>query len=661
VRLGSALRRLVKLALAAVMLTLGGCGGGGGGGGSATVFGSLTYATNENVSLQGQLAATDANGATVTYTQVGNPTSGTVTSFSAAGAFTYKPNANFVGNDSFKVQATDSQGNVTPGTVMITVHMNQPPTATNLILRADGSALTKINVLGNAHDPDNDPLTVSIAEAPLVGSATVNADKTVSLTGLPGGFKGLTRFGFEVTDPSGASATATAAIFVGADPFRAVFAGDASGNGTPEVYLSDFAAAPVTLSAATQGNYRLKGFVASTNGATIAYRSEDSSTGTSALAFVQTATPAHPVSIAVPAGLAPVQNSQGNDQFQVSADGQWIAFIAGQGTTNSIYILNVTQPSQVSHVAPAGAQFMTQLSFSPDSKNLYFLATSEPGGANLSLYLVSLADPGATALISAASAPGSSDTVMQYSVSEDQSRILEEANRGGAVGLYYIDPQHLQVEVPVNQPLVLGESLAPGSFNSPPGIAVSANGQQVAYTVESLLLGVSTDLAQVSASPSPQQLASGGWAVAFRPDDAALLYTSGSQLFETALTSGASGQLVGSGSAGWYDSTGNIILLEQFIATGGTPPSYPVLVATVRGSFGTTQAVGSPVLAAQYFNVSGFDRAVVLLGEAPPTGPAPTSVHLSLVNALAPTKIFYPATFQTPLQLTTDVARVVTY
>ncbi len=383
----------------------------------------MSFTTNENVALTGQLSVTNASGA-VTFAETGNPTSGTVTSFSAAGTFIYKPNANFVGNDSFKVQATDSQGNVIPGVVMIVVHVNHPPTATNLIERADGSALTAIDVLADAHDPDNDPLTVSIAQTPLVGTATVNANKTVSITNLPAGFKGLTRFEFEVTDPSGASAVATAAIFVGADPFRAVFAGDATGNGTPEVYLTDFAADPVAESAATQDNYRLKGFATSTNGATIVYRAQDSGTGTSTLAFVQTTAPAQPITIAVPAGLTPVQNAQGNDQFVVSPDGQWIAFIAGQGSTNSIYVLNVSKPTVVSRVAPAGAQYMTQLAFSSDSESLYFLATSVPGGANLSLYLVSLADPGTTALISAASAPGSTDTVVQYFVSEDQSRIL---------------------------------------------------------------------------------------------------------------------------------------------------------------------------------------------------------------------------------------------
>ena len=44
--------------------------------------------------------------------------------------------------------------------------------------------------------------------------------------GLPAGFKGVTRFKYRVTDSSSATAIGTAAVFVGVEPFRVVFAGD---------------------------------------------------------------------------------------------------------------------------------------------------------------------------------------------------------------------------------------------------------------------------------------------------------------------------------------------------------------------------------------------------------------------------------------------------
>lgn len=643
------------IAILTILLCVSACGGGGGGP-PPPMMGATSFTTNENVALPGQLSATGGSG-TLTFSALTKPASGTLTSFTAAGAFVYTPTANFVGSDSFKVQVSDSQGQMATATIAITVHANHAPAADRVVMRADGSALAKIDVLASAHDPDGDPLTVSIATPALVGKASVNSDKSVSITGLPSGYKGLTRFRFTVTDPTGATASANAAIFVGADPFRAVFAGDASGNGTPEVYLTDFAADPQAVSAATQGNFRLAGFAVSANGATVAYRSEAASG--SKLSFVRTSAPGQPVDIDLPSGAALIQDPQGKDQFQVSPDGQWIALVAGQTGAGAIYVVNVSKPTVVSRVAPAGAVYMSQLAFSADSKSLYFLATSVASGDNESLYLVGLSDPGATALISAASAPGSSDQVLQYSVSRDQTRILEQANRHGAVGLFYIDPQRLQDEIQVSQNLLPGQFIPQTPFNSPPGIAVNASGGQVAYPVQSLL-GINTYAANVAATPDPQVVATSARAIGFRPDGAALLYSSGPQVYESSVQSGATGQLVGNGGAAWYDSTGNIVLLEQFLASGGTPSSYPALATTVRGSFGTTQPLGTAVLAAQYFNVSGFDRAVVLLGEGPTTGQPAASVHLSLVNALAPDKLLYLADFETPMSLTSDVARIVT-
>src|SRR5262249_27191940 len=154
------------------------------------------------------------------------------------------------------------------------VTVNQPPTAGNTILRADGANLASIPVLQSANDPDKDPLTVTILSQPSTGTpATVNGDGTVALGGLAD-FKGLVRFTYQVKDPTGATANGVAAVFVGTDPFRAAFVGDAPANGSNEVYLTDFASDPVVMTAATAGNLRLEGFAVSDNGSTLVYRTE---------------------------------------------------------------------------------------------------------------------------------------------------------------------------------------------------------------------------------------------------------------------------------------------------------------------------------------------------------------------------------------------------
>ena len=187
-------------------LLVGICACGGGGGSPNPALGNLAFTTNENVTLNGALTAKDPGGSAVTFTKTSDPKSGTLT-FAADGTFTYVPAANFTGSDSFGIQAADTAGNESTGSVSINVTMNHPPTANDAILTSDGTDLGKLNVLQNVMDQDKDTLTVTIVEPPPApASATVNDDGTVKIAGLSG-FKGLTRFTYQVTDPSGAAAT----------------------------------------------------------------------------------------------------------------------------------------------------------------------------------------------------------------------------------------------------------------------------------------------------------------------------------------------------------------------------------------------------------------------------------------------------------------------
>jgi hypothetical protein len=147
--------------------------------------------------------------------------------------------------------------------------------------------------------------------------------------------------------------------------------------------------------------------------------------------------------------------------------------------------------------------------------------------------------------------------------------------------------------------------------------------------------------------------------LALRPDDGAILYvTRDVEIHEAVLASGAD-SLVSPGGAGWYDSTGNIVLVEQLRPSGGTPSSYTGLSVALRGSFGSSVPLGTAGLAAAQFTVDGFDRGVVILGEGPTTGSAPSTARLALVNAVAADKPLYLADFQSPLHLTSPVAQVV--
>lgn len=639
----------------ALVLLISGCGGGGGGGAAdpPPTFGSLAFSTKENIDLSGQITATDTQGQTLTYTKMSDPAHGSLTSFSPAGAFAYKPNADFSGSDSFQVQVRDAGGNIVTGTVAITVNPNNPPVANGDVMRADGAALDSIDVKANDEDADDDALTVEIEEAANIGTATVNGNGTIKVA-VPGGFKGFTRFRYRITDTSGDSAVGTAAIFVGGEPFRVAFAGNPSGGNSTEVYINDFVSEPQKISAAATSAFRLRGFVVSDNGATVVYRRENSSTNASELYFVKTNAPSTQVQIPLPSGAALIQGSNNEDQFQVSADGKWVTFVAGSPTGNRIYLLDTANPP-AKDVSPSGVAIVRLPRFAKDSKTLYFLSSGAASGSR-SLYAVDLANPATTAPLSNVTAPGSTDDILDYAVAADQSRILLHANRGGSVGLYFInpvDPNHTEFQL--NVP---GQTIAETTVSLPPGSGGSTQVERVAYTVQGLL-AFSTWVAEVSTSPTPRLIANNARVIGFRPDNDALLYTQSGLVKEDIIDNGAADETVAAGAAGWYDSTGNVVLVKQFLPGAGS--SYPALAVASRGDFADAKPVGSEVQASYYINVTGFDRGVAVVGQAAPSATAPSTARLAVVNALAPDKVVLLADFVSPLQMTSDTAAVVGY
>jgi hypothetical protein len=382
---------------------------------------------------------------------------------------------------------------------------------------------------------------------------------------------------------------------------------------------------------------------------------------------VQTAKPGTQTAIQLPNGAVPVLDASGKDQFIVSPDGNWIAVIAGQSGqsgTSSLYVINVSSPTVVTPVVPAGAVYATQPTFSQDSADIYFLATGVAGGGAKSLYIAALSNPAVTALVSAASNPAKSDDIYAYSVAPDQSRIAEEANRDGGVGLFYVDPAHLQVENQINQPLAFGQSLTLSTIGLHPGLGGSPDLKRIAYTVQNPANAPASDAggvwaADVSTTPDPTSVARLDQIIGIRPDDNAVLYTDGAQVFEAIIGSANPGQQLGPGTAGWYDSTGNILLLQAPPSPGAGLASGSILSATARGSFGATQQVGMPSSDTYYLDVSGFPLAAAAIIGQGPAGSPPGMAILSIVNALAPTAVYPLSHFESPLQLTSYVSRVV--
>jgi VCBS repeat-containing protein len=149
---------------------------------------------------------------------VAGPSHGTLSGFnSTTGAFTYTPNANYNGTDSFTFKANDGTLDSNVAAVSMTVTpVNDPPVA------ADGSLSTSANVPASgtvvATDVDGDPLTYSVVDGPAHGTLTIFDSSTGAFTYTPAaGYSGSDSFTFKANDGTVDSNTATVSINVTAN------------------------------------------------------------------------------------------------------------------------------------------------------------------------------------------------------------------------------------------------------------------------------------------------------------------------------------------------------------------------------------------------------------------------------------------------------------
>ena len=168
---------------------------------------------DEDHTTTGQITATDADKDTLTYTKDTNPAHGTAT-VNNNGTWTYTPEANYHGTDSFKVLVNDSNGGTAVSTVFITVNsVNDIPVAQNDTAATKEGKATNINVLSNDSDADGDSLTVNGVTQPVHGTATINADGTLTYTPNSNWY-GSDSFSYTISDGNGGTATATVTITV---------------------------------------------------------------------------------------------------------------------------------------------------------------------------------------------------------------------------------------------------------------------------------------------------------------------------------------------------------------------------------------------------------------------------------------------------------------
>ncbi|MCF7505482.1 Ig-like domain-containing protein, partial [Vibrio sp. L3-7] len=174
---------------------------------------TLSFTTEEDTPVNGTLSASDEDGDSLSFTKATDPSNGTVV-VDENGDWTYTPNENYNGDDSFTVVVSDGQG----GTDTITVNVgvtpvNDLPVGEDISVTTDED--TPVSGSITATDADNDQLTFSKGTEPSNGSVVV--DENGNWTYTPDeNYNGSDSFTVVVDDGQGGTDTIT--VDVGVTP-----------------------------------------------------------------------------------------------------------------------------------------------------------------------------------------------------------------------------------------------------------------------------------------------------------------------------------------------------------------------------------------------------------------------------------------------------------
>jgi hypothetical protein len=165
----------------------------------------------EDTVITGQVSATDVDGDAVSFVKASDPTNGTVV-VNPDGTYSYTPDADFNGTDSFDMTASDGQGGEDTVTVSVTVTpVNDAPVAT-----PDAPSGAEDNVITGqvtATDVDGDAVSFAKASDPTNGTVVVNPDGTYSYTPAAD-FNGSDSFDVTASDGQGGTDEVTVTVTV---------------------------------------------------------------------------------------------------------------------------------------------------------------------------------------------------------------------------------------------------------------------------------------------------------------------------------------------------------------------------------------------------------------------------------------------------------------
>jgi gliding motility-associated-like protein/uncharacterized repeat protein (TIGR01451 family) len=184
-----------------------------------------TSGAHEDTELRGSVTGNDTpsgDGENIwTLSGINGGAAHGIITMTADGGYTYIPNANYFGSETFTYKLCDANGDCSTATVIITVDpANDPPVINSSPLpqsmTEDGGTIT-LDIPGNTTNYDGDILTTSIVQPPAHGTVTV--DSAGKLVYTPNAnYNGVETFTYRVCDNGTPSLCATGTITITVTP-----------------------------------------------------------------------------------------------------------------------------------------------------------------------------------------------------------------------------------------------------------------------------------------------------------------------------------------------------------------------------------------------------------------------------------------------------------
>lgn len=188
----------------------------GGGDQDAPVVNDQSLTTEEDTQLTFQVIAQNIVSSDVSTAD--GPDNGVLTK-NQDGSYTYTPNVNFTGTDTFTIVGRNASGQEDTGIITITVGqgggggVNAPPVANDTSVTTDEDTPTDVDLHQLASDPNGDTLTFSVPSVVLNGVLSLSNGVVTVIPGV--NFVGTIQFDYTVDDGHGATDTGTVSVTVG--------------------------------------------------------------------------------------------------------------------------------------------------------------------------------------------------------------------------------------------------------------------------------------------------------------------------------------------------------------------------------------------------------------------------------------------------------------